>query len=94
MVATAGICTILGLGYIDTYGRVYNGTFDEYGSSINMITNENYNEQYSRFNHTVFFEARKKYITIATSYEWLTIGEIFIYTSGSSLTNFARVTVP
>ncbi|UJR12170.1 hypothetical protein I4U23_016347, partial [Adineta vaga] len=88
-VLTTGIYTILCSSTMDTYGYMYNRTFNPAYPYQNMLLSDDETGENSQFLLTVVFQAMVQYILIVTTYEEKVTGRFSLIGQGPDSISFS-----
>ncbi|CAF0923840.1 unnamed protein product [Adineta steineri] len=89
-VSTTGTYTILCSSTIDTYGYLYNNTFNSSTLSLNQIASDDDSGGNSQFMFLILLQAVGKYILIVTTYNQNVTGSFSIISTGVSPVGYVK----
>ncbi len=81
-VMEAAIYSLRSNSTIDTYGHIYNNSFDPCDSSLNLISEDDESGGHSQFQLTISLQTNTTYILVVTTYYPSVTGNFSILVSG------------
>jgi hypothetical protein len=88
-VSTSGTFSLISKSSIDTYGYLYNSSFNPLSPSSNLIVQDDDGAGNGQFNLKTFLESRLIYILVATTFDPRKIGSFSVSASGSGSVTFS-----
>ena len=90
-VSSSGTYVLVSSSDIDTYGYIYNDTFDSNDPAVNLIVENDNTGGNLQFQFNIFLEALTRYILVVTTYKGGTIGVFSIVATGPALISFSQM---
>ena len=88
-VSTSGNYTIQSNSSIDTYGYIYNNTFNPANRTLNMLQSNDDGAGNTQFLLSLWLQTMTNYIVVATTYSAITTGSFFVIVQGPAAVSLA-----
>jgi hypothetical protein len=89
-VSNASDFTIMSQSSINTYGYLYENSFDPIDTSLNLLMEDDNSGNYEQFKLTAFLQPSTIYVLIVTTFSPRVMGKFSIIASGTSLISLTK----
>ncbi len=90
-VVNSGYYTLRSNSTINTYGSIYNDTFNPFSPTVNLLLEDDGRCLGDQFKLTMVLQANTKYILVVTTYFSNVTGAFSIFVSGRNNVNFNHI---
>ena len=90
-VSKAGDFTIMSQSSINTYGYLYENSFDPFDTSLNLLMEDDNSGDNEQFKLTAFLQPSTIYVLVVTTFSPHVMGKFSIIASGTSFISLTRV---